>query len=87
MTAEWRDRDNESEILIGQLRIIVHQYVGCGDTLFWTCRELGLYQQQLKSKLMRQAKRMALRMVRRKLERRIQEHRACIDELTELLER
>ena len=51
------------------LRIVIHKYVGCGDTLFLNCSTLGIYNYDLRTKDFEEAVSKAKEIIMREVKK------------------
>lgn len=67
------------------LRIVIHKYVGCGDTLFLNCSTLGIYNYDLRTEDFEEAVSKAKEVVIRKVKKiREDSYRFCMDNNIEI---
>lgn len=68
------------------LRIVIHKYVGCGDTLFLNCSTLGIYNYDLRTEDFEEAVSKAKEIIMREVKKiREDAYRFCMDNNIEIV--
>lgn len=68
------------------LKIVIHKYVGCGDTLFLNCNTLGIYNYNLGTEDFNEAVSKAKEVVMREVKKiREDSYRFCMDNNIEIV--